>query len=271
MTQFDPASASPAPPQPAPVLEPSVPPPARRNWQTRGRIFGLPISIIAIWAALFVAASAVPALPVPGMSGMITLNAIMTAISGIILGPAAGIANMIGGIIGMIIFPYGSFFGPLSFLTVTLGGFISGLAFANRWKLAALLEVALILAWFVNPRAWQPWMWIVPLPYTLVTLLAIVVPPLRNWMRRQVSHGTGVGLWVSVALLACIGHSVEYLTANVMTNYMFNLTWQYWVPTWPYWVGVDTVTIALSTIVGVGVLVGLRRARLTQAADIYPA
>lgn len=50
-----------------------------------------------------------------------------------------------------------------------------------------------------------------------------------------------------------------------------NLTWQYWVPTWPYWVGVDTVTIVMSTVVGVGILTGLRKARLIQAADFVPS
>jgi hypothetical protein len=43
---------------------------------------------------------------------------------------------------------------------------------------------------------------------------------------------------------------------------MFNLSWQYWVPTLPYWIMVDTVVILASTIVGVGVMIGLKKARL---------
>ncbi|RPI88357.1 MAG: hypothetical protein EHM41_01635 [Chloroflexi bacterium] len=259
MTQSNPTENLQAPPKPV------------RNWQARGRLLGMPIAIVSIWAALFVAASAVPALPVPGMTGMITMNTIMTAISGAVLGPAAGVANMVGAIISTILFPFGSFFGLWGALTVTMGGLISGLLFANKWKLAGLLEVALLVAWFVNPRAWQPWMWIVPLPYSLVTLLVIFVSPLRRWMRKQILTGSKAGLWAGVALIATVGHSAEFMTSNVMTNYMYNLTWQYWVPTWPYWVGVDTVTIVMATVVGVGILSGLRKARLIQAADIVPA
>jgi len=112
-------------------------------------------------------------------------------------------------------------------------------------------------------------MWIVPLPYTLVAVLVIFIGPLRNWVRKQIITTHKTMIWPAMFLMACIGHSAEYLTSNDMTNWMFNLTWQYWVPTWPYWVGVDTVIIVLSTIVGVGVLIGLRRARLIQAADIF--
>lgn len=257
MTQSDPSKPVESAQQPA------------RKWQTRGRIWGMPVSLIAIWAALFVAASAIPALPVPGMGGMITVNAIMTALAGAVLGPAAAIGNMAGGIIAMILFPYGAFFGPLSFLTVTLGGLVAGLVFANRWQLAGLIELLILASWFVNPQSWQPYMWIVPLPYAAITLLVIFVAPLRQWMRRQLLTLNKVGMWPAMFLIACVGHSAEYTTSNSMTNWMFNLTWQYWVPTWPYWVGVDTAIIVLATIVGVAVLTGLRRARLPHAADLY--
>lgn len=259
------------------IPNPSEPPqgtpsPVKRSaqaWATRGRVFGMPLSVLAIWAALFVAASAVPALPVPGMGGMITVNAIVAAISGVILGPAAAIANAAGGIIGTFLFPIGALFGPFGFLTVTLGGLIAGLLLANRWKLAAIIEAGILVAWFVNPHAWQPFMWIVPLPYSLITVLVIIVPPVRKWVRRMILTQNKAGIWPAVFLMCVVGHAGEYMTANVLTNWMFNLTWQYWVPTWAYWVGVDTIIIVLSTIVGVGVLTGLRRARLPHAPELY--
>lgn len=240
-----------------------------RNWGARGRIFGIPVSLIAIWAALFVVASAIPALPVPGMAGVITVNAVMTSLSGVILGPAAAIANMAGGIISMLLFPYGAFLGPLSFLTVLLGGLVSGLTFANRWKLAAVLQLAILILWFVNPDSWQPYMWIIPLPYSILGLIVIVVHPIRNWMRKAILELDKVKLWPALFLMTTIAHSAEFLTTNSMTNWMYNLSWQYWVPTYPYWVGVDTVIIVLSTIIGVAVLTGLRRARLPHASDLY--
>ncbi len=241
--------------------------PARRTWKARGRILRMPISVLAIWAALYIAVSAIPALPVPGMGGMITVNAIMTAISGMVLGPAAAIANAAGGIVGMLLYPYGFSAGPLGFLTVTLGGLVAGLLFADLWIPAAALEVIVIGAWYVNPAARQTGMWMVPLPYSAVAVLVIFIKPLRQWVRKSILTLHKVYMWPAVFLMACVGHSAEYLTTNDMINWMYKLGWQYWVPTLPYWIAVDTVIILVSTAVGVGVLIGLRKARLPQYAD----
>lgn len=240
-----------------------------RKWKSKSRIMGIPVSLLAIWAALFVAASAIPALPVPGMGGMLTIGIIMSAISGIILGPAAAIGNAAGALIATIIFPFGSFFGPIGFLGPMMGGLICGLLFAGRWKLAAVFELLLIGVWFANPVAWQHLMWIVPLPYSGVALIMIFVKPLREWARRQIMTADKVKMWPAVFLMAATGHSAHFLMSNILTNYMWDLTWQYWVPTWPYWAGVDTIIVAVSTLVGVSVLYGLRKGRLPNAATIY--
>jgi hypothetical protein len=239
----------------------------KRSWKNRGRLMGVPVSLLAIWAALFLASSAIPALPVPGMSGMITVNAIVTAISGLILGPGAAIANAAGAIVSQILFPYGFSLGPLGFLTVTMGGLVAGLLMANKWKWAALAELLVVAAWFVNPKAWQPFMWAVPLPYTAVTLAVILIKPLREWILRMIATANKKWIWVAVFCVASCGHAAEFLTTNAMTNWMWNLSWQYWVPTLPYWIGVDTVIIALSTVVGALVVIGLRRAHLPQISD----
>jgi hypothetical protein len=252
-------------PEPAVELEPKEP--VTRNWKSKGRILGIPISLMAIWAALYIAASAIPALPVPGMAGMITINAIMTAISGMILGPAAAIANAAGGLVSMMLFPYGFSAGPLGFLTVTMGGLVAGLLFADKWILAAIAEIIVIGSWFVNPKSWQPGMWLIPLPYSAIALLVIVIPPIRKWMRKSILTLHKVWMWPAVFLMCTVGHAAEFMTTNTMVNWMFNLSYQYWVPTMPYWIMVDTVVIAVSTAVGVGVLIGLRKARLPQFAD----
>jgi hypothetical protein len=252
------------------TIEPQPPaetPAAPRTWKRRGRLLGMPISVLAIWAALYIAASAIPALPVPGMAGMITINAIMTAISGIVLGPAAAIANAAGGIISMILYPYAFSAGPAGFLTVTMGGLVAGLLFANKWLLAGIVEILILAAWFVNPQSWQTGMWMVPLPYSLIALLVIFIKPLRNWVRTSILTLHKVRLWPAVFLMCSVGHAGEFMMTNTMVNWMFKLSWQYWVPTLPYWIMVDSVIIVVSTFVGVGVLIGLSKARLPQFAD----
>jgi hypothetical protein len=238
-----------------------------RTWKARGRLFGMPIAVLAIWAALFIAAGAIPALPVPGMAGMITVNAIMTAISGMVLGPSAAIANAAGGIVSMFLYPYAFSAGPVGFLTVTMGGLVAGLLFANKWVAAAILEVLILASWFANPHSWQTGMWMVPLPYSAVTLLVILIKPLRDWVRKSILTLHKVWIWPAVFLMCSVGHSAEFMTTNTMVNWMFNLSWQYWVPTLPYWIMVDTVIILVSTMVGVGVMIGLKKARLPQFAD----
>jgi len=238
-----------------------------RSWKSRGRIFGVPVSLLSIWAALFLASSAIPALPVPGMSGMITINAIVAAISGLILGPGAAIANAAGAIVAQILFPFGFSLGPLGFLTATMGGLVAGLIMTGHWKWAAQFELLIVGAWFANPRAWQPFMWAVPLPYTLITLILILFKPLREWTRRKIIEQDKKWLWVAVFFIVTAGHAAEFMTTNTMVNWMWNLSWQYWVPTLPYWIGVDTIIILLSTVVGGLVIIGLRRAHLPQISD----
>ncbi len=240
-----------------------------RSWKsTSGRMWGMPISLIAIWATLVVAASALPALPVPGMGGVITVSAFLTAISGIILGPVAAVANGIGGIISLILFPFGSLYGPLSFLPALIGGLTSGLLFINRWKWAGLIQLLVILAWFSNPSTWSDNMWIVVFPFPVIGLIVIFVKPVRMWARGNILSMDKVKFLPAMLLVVIVGHSSEFLTSNVLANTLFTLRWQYWVPTWPYWTGVSVVILVLSTFVGVAVVKGLRRAKLPNAADI---
>jgi hypothetical protein len=102
----------------------------------------------------------------------------------------------------------------------------------------------------------------VPLPYSALALLVIVIKPLRDWVRKSILTQHKVWMWPAVFLMCTTGHAAEFLTTNTMVNWMFNLSWQYWVPTLPYWIMVDTVVILASTIVGVGVMIGLKKARL---------
>ena len=63
------------------------------------------------------------------------------------------------------------------------------------------------------------------------------------------------------------GHAGELMMTNTMVNWMFNLFWQCSIPALPYWILTDTVIMVVSIFVGVGVLIGLRKARLPQYAD----
>ena len=89
----------------------------------------------------------------------------------------------------------------------------------------------------------------------------------KDERRRSILTQHKVWMWPAIFLMCTVGHAAEFMTTNTMVNWMFHLSWQYWVPTLPYWIMIDTVIILASTIVGVGVLSGLKKARLPQFSD----
>ena len=98
-----------------------------RMYKARGRIFGMSIAVLSIWTALYIVTSAIPALPVPGMAGL-----------------------------------------------------VAGLLFANKWGLARIGELLILGSWFINPQSHQTGMWMVPLPYSAIALLVILIKPVRD-------------------------------------------------------------------------------------------
>ncbi|MCJ7532363.1 MAG: hypothetical protein MUO64_15200 [Anaerolineales bacterium] len=100
----------------------------QREFVGRGmsRIFGAPISWIALFGALTGALSLVPMLFYPGGGGFISVGlVIFLPLAGLILGPGGGfLAGFIGGVIGMFISPAAY---PLGFIDVFFMGAFAGL------------------------------------------------------------------------------------------------------------------------------------------------
>lgn len=242
---------------------------AHKKKKGRRTIWGIQVALLAVWAALAAVAGALPAIPVPGMAGLITITVVMAAISGVILGPAAAVAEGIAGIIGQTLFPYSTFFGPISFTTPLLGGLVAGLVFAKKWQYALIIQLALIVGWFSHPNTWTGNMWLVLLPYHVLAPLFVLIFPIWNWARRAILKLDTKSLVPAMMVFAIIGHSAEFLLANIYSIYMFKLPWQYWIPTWAYWVGVDTVIVVVAGVVGAALVVGLRKARIPTAMDLF--
>ena len=80
-------------------------------------------------------------------------------ITGIVLGPYAGFASsLIGVLIGHFIY----FRGPYEFLFTIgapIGAMVSGLLFRRRWKMALMYYTALLAIYFATPVAWQLPIW----------------------------------------------------------------------------------------------------------------
>jgi uncharacterized membrane protein len=241
----------------------------KRKRRAKRTIWGIQVALLAVWAALVSVAAALPAIPVPGMAGLITITVIMSAISGVILGPAAAVAEGIGGVISQTLFPYSAFFGPVSFLSPLTGGLVGGLVFAKKWQYALAIQLGLIAAWFSHPNTWTGNMWLVLVPYHVLAPLFIAIPPIRNWARKAILDLNTKSLLPAMIVFSIIGHSAHFLLSNVFSLYMYNLPWQYWIPTWAYWMSVDTAIIVVSGILGSALVLGLRKARIPTAMDIF--
>jgi hypothetical protein len=118
------------------------------------RIFGAPISWIALFGALMGALAIVPMLFYPFGGGFASAGMVVFGpISGLILGPWAGfIAGAIGGIIGMFISP-GSY--PLGFVDVLFSGalipLMFGLAHPRFRKIGIVVYALNLVVHFLVP------------------------------------------------------------------------------------------------------------------------
>jgi hypothetical protein len=109
------------------------------------------------------------------MAGMITINAIMTAISGMVLGPDSSNCECSRWYCLHDSVSLRLFSGPLVFLTVTMGGLVAGLLMANKWVLAAILMHVIIGSWFETHILADWYVDGTVLPYSAVALLVIVI------------------------------------------------------------------------------------------------
>lgn len=111
------------------------------------------ISIVALFAALYVVFSLLPGIPVIGLPEMkIELEASIASIFGIVLGPYLGaLAALIGTIVAFFAPPGFSLFSAIFIFNSALNAIITGLIFKNKWKIAFILFAIIIIAFFFTP------------------------------------------------------------------------------------------------------------------------
>jgi len=134
-------------------------PSGERDFAGRGmaRIFGAPISWVALFGALMGALSIVPMIFYPFGGGFASAGMVVFGpLSGVILGPWAGaIAGIIGGLIGMFISPASY---PLGIVDVFLSGALLplawGLAHPRYRKIFIPVYIIAMVIHFVIPYIW---------------------------------------------------------------------------------------------------------------------
>ena len=115
------------------------------------------IALVAVFAALNIITDSFGTLPTSGVWN--SWNFILTALTGIILGPFSGFAaTFIGVMIGHQIYFQGSY--EIIFtIGAPIGAAISAMTFKGQFKPVLLYYIALFSAYFITPVAWQLPIW----------------------------------------------------------------------------------------------------------------
>ncbi len=222
------------------------------------------IALAAIWTALLLAASVIPAYPIFGTSASITFSSILlSGLTAPLLGPIFGTMSCL--IFGWVV-PYVNpmtSIGILTFLAPTLAALMSGLVLFNRWKEATLILIGQLAIWLVHPFAWYQLMPLIMWQYVPVFVF-ILVPPVRKWIISTISSADPkrlpIALWC-LAWIARIGGDV--ITGNNIAAWVLGFAgpdmYGYWAPLTLYYAVADSLNCLAGALIGTGVLVALKR------------
>lgn len=106
---------------------------------------GIHPAVISVWAAVLAASHMLPAVPLIGVGGTMSVSTALAPLTGIFFGPWAGLlCAAIGNIIGDLIAPNGAWLGIFTFIVPTVNTFGAGLL--SHGKKTALMGYLLYAA-----------------------------------------------------------------------------------------------------------------------------
>lgn len=110
------------------------------------------VSLVAVFAALYIVLSILPGIPVVGLGELkIELEASIASVFGIVLGPYLGALAAFIGAIAAFFYGGASSFDLPFILNPAFNAFIVGLIFRNKWKSAFALFAVVIAAFWLTP------------------------------------------------------------------------------------------------------------------------
>jgi uncharacterized membrane protein len=229
------------------------------------------VALIAIWTALLLALSVIPAYPILGTGATITFSNILhSSLTAPLLGPVFG---TISGLIAGILIPYfnpASSIGLLTFLAPTLSALTAGLVLFNRWKEATLVLVLEVAIWMANPFAWYQLMPIVMWGFIPVFIF-VLVPPVRKFIINSIVTLNPSRLPIALFCLAFTARiGADVATGNNIAVWVLGWgtpeMYPYWAPMTVYYAAADTLNCVAGAIIGSGVLLALHRSGIRITA-----
>jgi hypothetical protein len=235
--------------------------PIVRNRKTTPAIY---IALIAIWTALLLAVSVLPAFPILGTGAQITVSSVLlSSLTAPLLGPVYGVTS--GFIFGLVV-PYvnpATSIGLLTFLAPTMSALMAGLLLFNKWKEATVVLAVQLVVWLANPFAYYQLMPIVLWEIAPV-LIFMVVPPVRKGIINAIVNldkkYLPAALWC-LAWVARIGG--DTMTGNNIGVWVMGWgvpeMYPYWAPMTLYYAIADSLICLTGALIGTGVLIALQR------------
>jgi len=255
--------------------EPTGPKGAAREVSAGRRITigGAPISYVALFAAAIGVTALIPFAILISTGQAFPFSEFLIPLCGIILGPIGGfVAGLVGGFIGLAIAPYTAPNGILSPITPALGAMATGFLVQKgkrAWWGTVIIVVALIVfnvkGIFINKV--NPLWWLFAAILVAWIALILELTPLRplaaNWLRSKNYLLVAIGLVFISFMGTC--------TAMIVNNSIG--FWLYQVPNdiWPAFIPVvqteRTIVTIGSTIIGLGVIAGLRQLKMVRPSE----
>ena len=221
------------------------------------------IASIAIFSALYTVLRMIQIVPMIGVpAGRFSLSDILAPLCGIILGPyVGGFSVILGTFIAMALGRPVLFLG-LDFLPALVNTVAIGLLFKRKWWPIVVLNVALLLAFLLNP--WTT-LFIsiggISFPFAWLHIVAFVVllSPLGLKAVQWVESLKPTRLTAGMAILAFVGTMMQHLMGNILYDFIY-------LPTPVYWAGIffvypieRSILIILSVVIGIPLIRVLKK------------
>ena len=244
----------------------------RRVEQIRGvEIDGAPIAYIIVWSAVLAVLSFVP-IPVSavlGIGGTFPMSQAVYALVGVILGPSAGaLAAGIGRSIGIFTAPHTATAGLPSVVIAAVWAAAGGILVEKKGRtwLLALVVFALAYIGYVGRALTRDVDLGLALQATITNLSGLILwtLPTRILARDWIAEKNSVRLAAGLALGCWIVNTCSHTFANALLYYInpwpANI-WRILVPIIP---AEQAFRVVVGTIIGVGVITGLRAIGLVK-------
>lgn len=232
----------------------------------RGIIDGIPVSFLAVWAAIYAVAAILPAIPLVG-GGTFGGQEFLVPIAGFLFGPIGGlVAAGIGGLLASFVGPATAYFGLATFYPHAIGGLAAGLLMKNTRvsRLAVLgMLVFMALAWPLLPAFskigsyvyahWAYW------PMYLTGVVGIALSP---WAVKQIRTFEPTSVTIGVAMLSWTTYMVNHVAVSLGYSYLYPEGPAQWVFAFNSGIvpGQRLLLAGVGTVVGAALIVGLHRA-----------